>query len=192
MNDEQIQTTAAESLRRLAQAVATLDNATPRVDLGDSAVIREVELGLGITLPETLRQMYLDANPVALTLPLPTEDIEFCPIAELEDLRDELDLPLDVIAFAREDGLPIAVAVEVADPEIVVGSRTSTGWAWETVASGLRDFLAAMAEIAEAFASTGGDLATRFELEPSALVGLEERLSSIDDDYADRWMEWIG
>ncbi|RIK11191.1 MAG: hypothetical protein DCC49_01210 [Acidobacteria bacterium] len=190
MPQDQGQTTTAAALRHLAQAVQSLDAETPRVEIGSREAFDLLEDELGVTLPEDVRQLYLDSNPAALTVPMPVDDIEFIPLAEVSALRDDLELEDGYLPVALESEAPYAI--ELGSGEVVVGTQTSQGWDWETIALSITDFLSALAAIAESFAATKGEtLATRFEVGTDAEIHLEERLAAIDPEHADRWLEWL-
>lgn len=193
MSDQELETAPARELRRLAQAVTTLDEATPRIDLGDPGQLEQVEAELGHPLPPDLRTLYVDSNPVALTIPLPADDIEFIQLSEIIATRDDLDLPDGVVVFAQEGETPYAVRTDNPDSLFVAeGTQSSEGWSWEPVASSLADFMRALAEVTEAFASSrADDLASKFEVGTDEQISLEEKLSEIDEEYADRWLEWL-
>lgn len=190
MTEYESQTTAAAALRHLAQAVQSLDAETPRIEIGSLDVIGRIEDKVGLALPNDVRQLYLDSNPAALSVPMPADDVEFAPLGEISGLCDELSLDEGLIPIALEGGAPYVI--DLRSGNIKIGTRTSTGWEWETVALSLSDFLSALAAIAEAFAATTGEtLATRFEIGTEAEIQLEKRLSAIDPEHADSWMEWL-
>lgn len=190
MPEDQAQTTTAAALRHLAQAVQSLDAETPRVEIGSLELIGRLEEEVGLALPSDVRQLYLDSNPAALTVPMPVDDVEFAPLGEISGLRDELVLDDGFIPIALEGEAPYAI--DLRSGSVLLGTQTSRGWEWETVALTVTDFLSALAAIAEAFAATTGEtLATRFEVGTDAEIQLEERLAAIDPEHADRWMEWL-
>lgn len=183
--------TAASAMRRLAQAVQSLDAETPRIEIGSSEQLHAIETELGRKFPNQIRSVYLDSNPVALSVPMPVEDVEFIPMAELAQSDSELDVGASHIPFAREG--EILYAVDIESETVVSGTRSSSGWEWEPIASKLSHFLGALAAVAETFASMSGEtLANKFELDPEAQISLEEDLQTIDPRFVDRWMEWLG
>lgn len=190
MADQNVRPSAAGALRHLAQAVQALDAETPRIEIGNVASFAQLEADYGPNLPEDVRRLYLDSNPISLTVPMPVEDIEFTPLSEIADLSDELELPGGYLPFAVEGDAPYVIDVESGT--VKIGAKSSQGWEWEEVATSLADFLSALAAIAESFAGAGGDsLATKFEVNAESEIQLEERLSAIDEDRVDRWLEWL-
>lgn len=190
MSEDQAQTTTAAALRHLAQSVQSLDAETPRVEIGSLELFERLEDEMGVVLPGDVRQLYLDSNPAALTVPMPIDDVEFTPLAEISGLRDELELDDGLIPVALEGEAPHVM--ELSSGNVMSGNRTSQGWEWETIALSLADYLSALAAIAESFAATTGEtLATRFEVGTDAEIHLEEKLAAIDPEYVDRWLEWL-
>lgn len=194
-------TSAPEALRRLAQAVAAAFGEMPVVSVGDEERVEEAELHLEQELPPELRLLYLDSNPVSLTVPLASEDVELIALDDLADSQEALDSYRDsgasegdLLVIAREGEAVYAVRFSDDEvSEVLAGSESGGSWEWETAARSIADFLKALYTVVDAYARhEAPDIASRLEIGTEAQLEVAARLANLDEELADRWLEWLG
>jgi hypothetical protein len=203
---------SAELLRRIAQvALAVSPDVVPEIRVGDTQMLDRLREHFGGSLPATLEAMYAEADPGALTIPLPGEDLDFIPLSDAVDAHIEDGLPPNFAPFARASKAVIAVDVQAAkggpDAEhveqapVVVLQRTGGEWDSEVVAESLDRFLSVLLEVLEwMYRSMRAQSAGEGErspadisvtVDPEKLVELESLLEEVDRDHVDFWMSLV-
>lgn len=188
-----------ELLRRIGQLVAYSPESAPEIRIGDPDRLREQSQALGIPFPVELATMLTESDPVAFTVPLPGEDIDFISLEDVSDVARDEGLPTGLLPFGRVGKAILAIdAREMgagADRGPVVAARkVGAEWELEPAASSLEGFLVTLVGILSWFRDTeGGDADGEEpyysrELTPEQLAQIEQVVQRLDPDNTDFWM----
>lgn len=188
-----------ELLRRIGQLVAYSPDSAPEIRIGDPDRLHEQSQALGVSIPVELATMLTESDPVAFTVPLPGEDIDFISLEDVSDVAAEEGLPTGLLPFGRVGKAILAIdareneAAGGGNP-VVAARKVGADWELERAASSLEGFLGTLVGILswfrdkEAVGDDGEEPYYSKELTPEQLAELEQVVQGLDPDHTDFWM----